>query len=105
MSPLYESILGSLIRVLIGPLVVYANAHGVTITDSDTAKIVIDLVAVLGSAFWAIKKQVKQHRIINTAAAESEPTTVRDITQKVENGTFASARTPEMQIPEVTNNR
>jgi hypothetical protein len=104
LSPLYRSILEVIVRALLGPLVIWLNAHGLMLTSDQTTQIVIDVLTVLGVLVWAIKRWVKAHRELNTALGSDVTMTPAEVTRKVDNGVFASARTPANQVPEVKTN-
>ena len=100
----YISIVGSVVRALLGPAVIWANAHGITITDDQAAKIAIDVTAVLVSILWGVWRQVKTHRILSTALGSDTVMTPAEAKRQVEDGVFASARTPANVVPQVQDN-
>jgi len=104
MSPVYISILGAIVRALLGPAVIWANAHGITITDDQVAQVALDATAILVAIIWAVWRQVKTHRILNTALGSDTVMTPAEAKRQVEDGVFASARTPANVVPQVQDN-
>ena len=104
MPPVLISILGGLVRWALGPLFTWMVLRGI-ISENQIVELVTWITLWLAGALWIVWKNVKAHRILNTALAASPGTTFAEVKQTVEkDGKWASALTPPNTPPVVKDN-
>ncbi len=100
-SPVLLSIIGSIARALLTPIVVWLNANHV-IDWSPTAEFYSEVAAAAVTLGWIVRTKIVERRRLNTAVAMGTPGTVSEVNELMREGTFAPALTPANRVPVIT---